>query len=839
MPKTKKNKKGMSEKIASKSKGTDKLNPFNVRFVKSKQNILGRKFKTDVGKPGQARAKAIKKRKDTLLQEFNLKNKSNLFLDKRIGERDSNLSAEEKMIARFTAERVKGAGKNSIFNLGDDINLTHGGEELSKIDKFENPHSDDEEDDMLGKKFVDEAHFGGFMSRADDDFKEGKGNTRKDFIDNLIKESKLKKAEKRKADEEAEEKTQALDSDWKNVFTDMRYLKTGGGKSDVDNPQPVENYDPYDMLVRQMTFEKKEARGGERLKTEEEKIKDERERLEKLEEDRQRRMRGDKEPPRNHVSVEDLGDENVKSANKLSKKEQRKLLKQLLIENAKDGEEGSDDEHDENEGEESGEEEGDEEEDSDEEEDDSDASDNYSDLEDSEDEKENENLVENEKDHHDDQVEEMKTAAAAEIPYLIPVPETYPDLSKLLWGRSPSDLTTILDRILSSNHPQLGDHKPALITYFSLLLQFLQDTIQAIDPSNPDTVGEKFEFIKVLCPYLAKLAPFFQAEAAKAVLKVVNDHFERWTQQPRPRFPGLDVVLTLHLVHVLFPTSDYRHPVVTPALTLICSILSSARPTDRSSFSQAVLLCTIALEYSLLSKRICPELILCLHGLLFVSGTNHSKRPLPPNKGGNYLAPDESCASLSPSRLKISDALSLVPIDNQFKVDAIHSTLKLVVKVLDLYKETPACKELLNPLVEVCQFINIEYLPSALAELLSTVKSSSFPEKKGKVVKPQKQVAMLRMLEPKIEEDFEPFKKKRTGNRDLLEEQKLRHKLKQERKGARKEIRHDAAFLASEKARRLQAKDKERQEKTKALFSNLANQEGDYNKLLRKKKKKF
>merc|ERR1712098_246323 len=173
-------------------------------------------------------------------------------------------------------------------------------------------------------------------------------------------------------------------------------------------------------------------------------------------------------------------------------------------------------------------------------------------------------------------------------------------------------------------------------------------------------------------------------------------------------------------------------------------------------------------------------------------------------------------------------AISLVPIDNQFKVDAIHSTLKLVVKVMDLYKETPACKELLNPLLEVCQFINIEYLPSALADLLSTVKSSSFPEKKGKVVKPQKQVAMLRMLEPKIEEDFEPFKKKRTGNRDLLEEQKLKHK----RKGARKEIRHDAAFLASEKARRLQAKDKERQEKTKALFSNLANQEGDYNKLL-------
>ena len=63
MAKTKKNRAGLSEKIAIKSqkKKTDKLNPFDVRFVKSKQKILGRKEKTDVGKPGVARAKAIQK----------------------------------------------------------------------------------------------------------------------------------------------------------------------------------------------------------------------------------------------------------------------------------------------------------------------------------------------------------------------------------------------------------------------------------------------------------------------------------------------------------------------------------------------------------------------------------------------------------------------------------------------------------------------------------------------------------------------------------------------------------------------------------------------------------
>lgn len=36
-----------------------------------------------------------------MLQEYKLKNKNNLFLDKRIGEKDGNLTAEDRMIARL------------------------------------------------------------------------------------------------------------------------------------------------------------------------------------------------------------------------------------------------------------------------------------------------------------------------------------------------------------------------------------------------------------------------------------------------------------------------------------------------------------------------------------------------------------------------------------------------------------------------------------------------------------------------------------------------------------------------------------------------------------------
>ena len=59
MAKTKKNKKGMAEAIAAKKSGVVKLNPFDMRTVRTKQKVLGRRTKNDVGKPGVARAKAI------------------------------------------------------------------------------------------------------------------------------------------------------------------------------------------------------------------------------------------------------------------------------------------------------------------------------------------------------------------------------------------------------------------------------------------------------------------------------------------------------------------------------------------------------------------------------------------------------------------------------------------------------------------------------------------------------------------------------------------------------------------------------------------------------------
>lgn len=295
-------KKNLSESVQQKNK--KQLNPFEVHINKDKQKILGRKSKNDRGLPGVSRAKAINRRKQSLLQEYKLQNKDNVFLDKRIGEKNCAMSMEDKAIARFATERLKAYKKESIFNLNDEI-LTHRGQTLEEIEKFDDPKSDDEFSDnenvsgKLDKNLV-EAHFGGgILSKVDSTL------SRKDIIDQLIAESKKRKAEKQKIREQTIDLTEKLDSEWRDLLPIMSASK----KSTEDTDETMKT-DAYDIAVRQLKFE---ARGNpsEKLKSEEEIIQEEKERLEKLEANRLARMKGficDTNNQYRHKSADDLED---------------------------------------------------------------------------------------------------------------------------------------------------------------------------------------------------------------------------------------------------------------------------------------------------------------------------------------------------------------------------------------------------------------------------------------------------------------------------------------------------------------------------------------------------
>ena len=153
--KSKQRKGGLDEKEAAAARRNkinnivSSLNPFDEKVTKLKHDVLGRKVKGATGRPGAAKASGLAQRRATLLPEWQARNKSGSFVDRRFGENDANMTPEEKMLERFTVEKQRRASKGAMYNLndGEDEGLTHYGQSLSGFDDLADIGLADEEEE--------------------------------------------------------------------------------------------------------------------------------------------------------------------------------------------------------------------------------------------------------------------------------------------------------------------------------------------------------------------------------------------------------------------------------------------------------------------------------------------------------------------------------------------------------------------------------------------------------------------------------------------------------------------------------------------------------------------
>ncbi|PWN54101.1 Nop14-like protein [Violaceomyces palustris] len=321
------------------------LNPFDEKISKPKHDVLGRKVKGAVGRPGAAKASGLAQRRATLLPEWEARNKAGTFVDRRFGENDANMTPEEKMLERFTAEKQRRAARGgALFNLNDglDEGLTHYGQSLSGLDDLADIGiPDDEDDDNIDGRTTSRGHFGGFGEEEKDDEDPDRVKTKAEVMREVIAKSKLHKYERQQIKDQDDELRLELDNELKDIrgllFADMnttskeeeeeeeaRKAKYGnpaitgtnavplGGKGkekaiEGQEEAEVPAKDPkaalfasssktpansYDAFVRELAFERR-AKPQDRLKSEAELAEEEAARLRKAEAARLRRMRGD------------------------------------------------------------------------------------------------------------------------------------------------------------------------------------------------------------------------------------------------------------------------------------------------------------------------------------------------------------------------------------------------------------------------------------------------------------------------------------------------------------------------------------------------------------------
>lgn len=839
------------------NRAAEKINPFEIHVNRSKHDVLGRKRKEDRGLPGIARAKALKKREKTLLQEYKTRHKSNLFVDRRIGENDPTLDPEKKIALRLAAVKTKHANRKSMFNLNDDDFLTHGGKTLDD-DNIDDrmAFSDDEDDQVLDAQFVKERHFaGGFLTKRETGDEE-KPKSKKEWIDEIIAESKKKKAEAKKDKEEQYEAVSKLDANL-NTFLMMMSGKTIKDEDKLEAKKNCEFRD-YDTLVKELGFDRTgKAKTSSKLKTPEELIKEEKEKLLALEADRVRRMKGEPEPSKHTSrSADDLDDGLIFTEDDrfhLSYKDGAMLEEEKgnddndpENDNKSMDEEGAEDEETENEDEgvDSDLEDGDDLED--------DESDKYSDIFDEEsgdEDNDNENdtqETEKTKDHSvaGDKRKEIMEAARKEIPYTFEVPQEYDAFWALLENRSPKEVSVILERTIACNHPSLGAQNK---DKFEDLCTYILQTLNVLTEESGDSPVRgvpPMSYVDVLIPHLYTVTQACSSGVANSFRQVLEEKYEDCSKVEFKRYPMADCFVFLKVAGVLFPSSDYIHPVMTPVITFLSQLLGQAKVNTKRDITAALFTSYLLYEYLSMSKRFVPELPNALNGLLSLSIEAKKKVKLPINPPFKRFGAASSLLLLENNiEEETLPKLSLASLNDKgkeitdnFKVNILSKTVKLLHCLCDCWSKLPSVKALMEPTAKILEAICLDHYPSSLKEMITGLKSAidCLPGPKQALVKEAKKPKSLKMYEPAIERVIEGMKKS-VGTKDFQEKQKLLQKLKRERKGAKREIQRDTAFLARQQLMETLQSDAERKRKVNQIMAGLQSQESDHKKLKLKK----
>ncbi|KAK0136124.1 Nucleolar protein 14 [Merluccius polli] len=448
----------------------------------------------------------------------------------------------------------------------------------------------------------------------------------------------------------------------------------------------------------------------------------------------------------------------------------------------------------------------------------------------------------------EEEVKAQQEAAKAELPYTFAAPENYSEFEALLKGHSPDTQCVILARTLKCNHPSLAvGNKLKLQKLFGFLLEYMGELASSSPP--------ELATIDKLIPQLYELCQMFPEAASRAMRGMLADGGHTMEEElegnGHAAFPALDMLVYLKVVSLLFPTSDFRHPVTTPALLYICQCLSKCRVTSLQDVTSGLVLCCLALEYVSLSKRYLPELLNFLCGILHLAVPDKTSigyslvppfRPVGKHMDLLLLSSPQSSSTWTSGPLPLALTQHLELTDSLHRdhhgLSCLSTCLDLVKRCCLLYKDSDSFAAIFQPIKTLLsKHLPLAAHPEALQELKTEILAAieGAPCSLTPLVWEKQKPIPLRMFTPKIVEVLD-YGKRRGNTKAQRESERTKHKYKKEFKGALREIRKDNRFLAHEKLKETMSRDSERKRKVKELFGSLGTQEGEWKALRRRKK---
>ncbi|KAK4785244.1 hypothetical protein SAY86_001933 [Trapa natans] len=908
--KTKKKSRAQPGAVAMKVKAMKPNNPFETIWSHRKFDILGKKRKGEERRIGLSRSRAIEKRKKTLLKEYEQRGKSSVFLDKRIGEDNEEIGEFQKALLRSQREYKLKQSKKSKYNLsdGEEDDLGFGGSFLGNDDFEEDMLSEDDGGAETTKRNshdleqLDAYNIRNSVETNVDEGEDNKRKSKKEVMEEIIFKSKLFKAEKVKDKEENKQLMEELDKNFTSLVQSEALMSlTEPGKMSalkalvnkgipstaskesfamqkVDTLVQQEKPDSYDKLVKEMSLDMR-ARPSDRTKTPEEIAQEERERLEQLEEERQKRMLGNDDdsdedgediPGSSSQKVRSISGDDLGDSFSLEEQPSKKKgwVDEILA--RKDEDDNDSDDEDSSEESDHAESDGDEEE-SDEDEIGHTKEPNLKDWEQSEDEldldiddEEDDEEAEDVDEEKNDEVSDGGTSKkdptsgkskgrdvdgaknkvtnssvgvkmddkqvcnqGKSLPCLIEAPKTLEELNKLFEGHSNSEVMILINRVRASNAIALAaENRKKIQVFYGVLLQYFA-VLANTKPLN-------FELVNMLVKPLVEMSmeiPYFAAICARQrILRTRTQFCEAIKSSEISSWPSLKTLFLLRLWSMIFPCSDFRHAVMTPAILLMCEYLMRSPVVSGRDIAVGSFLCSMVLLVIKQSRRFCPEAVMFLRSLLLsatdlkVQSNNASLfyQLMEERTLGPLLCVTGIVNEITPLNflklMGMSEDSVYFKSDN-FRVSILANVLETIRGFLDIYGELSSYPEVFLPIsATLLEVAENEKLPDELrkslkdtAEIIKKKCDEYMLLRKPLQMRKQKPVP-IKLVNPKYEENFVKGRDY-DPDKERAESRKLKKLIKSEAKGAIRELRKDNYFLLGVKEKEQALLAQERAEK--------------------------
>ncbi|XP_020598862.1 nucleolar protein 14 isoform X2 [Phalaenopsis equestris] len=826
-------------------------NPFETIWSRRKFDILGKKkSKGEEVRIGLSRSLAIEKRKKTLMKEYEECSKSAKFIDRRLGEKDDTLLEFDKAIMRLQRERQSKLKRMSKYNLSDEeedftVPQAH---LLSELDDFDEqlPLDNDEDDGIAGVPELPrnlQSHDS--LENELHDVTEMRRKSNKQAYAEVIAKDKYFKAKKAEEREEINREIAALNKltdelDERLISLNSQDLKHSTKKQSDDM------FDSYSKIMGELHFEPR-ARPSDRTKTPEEIAQEEKEALEKLEEERLNRMEAidedegyddteDEVKPSSrldrYVSGDDLGDSFSTIKNGVNEKgwvdaifereeneehEEEDCSSSEGSENNEDDQEGTDDDN---------------------------ASDGcgakgveYADMSaihvwqqsDADDDigvEEGQEPDEKEMTKanidvlradsvicHKIEVNDKCAQAQEGLPYVIEAPKTLTEICSLLDNRSDVEVVEIIRRIRAYNSISLGaENRRKMQVFYGVLISYFA----ALSTQKPLNVKIINSLVKPLIETGTEV-PYFASVCARERLIRIRAQFSDDVKIP-----------------------DFRHVVMTPVILLMCEYLMHCPITCGRDIAIGSFLCYMLLSVSKESQKFYPEVISFFQMILMSSMERNSKieQPSQCNLEIKVSKPwlrihDEGCTVHQIDLFTVLELQDDSPyfISESFKASILSIVVKILIEYVNMYQGLSSFPEIFLPIAAMLdEVLEGAKLPRNLQENMEKVadlirKQASEHQLSRQPLQMRKQrPEPIKLMNPKFEEnfvkgiDYDP-------DRERAQRKKLKKLLKKEAKGAVRELRKDNHFISELKMRDRILQEEERSEKYGKALAFLQEQE--------------